>query len=75
MKRFAKNRMGRVAMFISVMGILLPAPLANAQEEPFTTPKTKEVQKLEKGLTYTKSVYGKVSGPSGYMVDAAFTED
>lgn len=67
--------MGRVAMFISVMGILLPAPLANAQEEPFTTPKTKEVQKLEKGLTYTESVYGKVSGPSGYMVDAAFTED
>ncbi|MDM5340902.1 phosphodiester glycosidase family protein [Fictibacillus enclensis] len=75
MKRFAKNRMGRVAMFFSLMGILLPAPLANAQEEPFTTPKTKEVQKLEKGLTYTESVYGKVSGPSGYMVDAAFTED
>ncbi|MDN4524685.1 phosphodiester glycosidase family protein [Fictibacillus fluitans] len=74
MKRLEKNRMGRAALFFSLMGILLPAPLANAQEESFTTPKTTHVQKLEKGLTYTDSVYGKASGPSGYMVDAAFTE-
>lgn len=70
----AMRKSSKCFIALGLLAQIIPLHSVSAQENHFESPKTKAVQVLQEGLSYTTAVYGKAENNPGYMVDVDFMD-